>query len=138
MNEAVPANESRRAPLIILIVFGIVMAFLGYEMMQFKRAGKQVHGVAVTVTPAQLTLKPGESRLIEASVVGSENGDVGWSVQEGVMGGTIATASAMAHDGRAFAAANYTAPKTLGVYHVVAISKADESRSSTATITVVQ
>jgi chitinase len=122
--------------LIILAVFAIVMAVLGYEMMQFKLAGKKIKGVDVTVSPAQLTLKPGESRLIEASVVGIENTDVGWTIQEGAAGGTVVSAGASAHDGRVFAAAKYTASANVGVYHVIATSKADESRASSAIITV--
>ena len=138
MNEADAVDESKKAPVVILIVFGIVMAFLGYEMLQFRRAGKQIHGVDVAVSPAQLTLRVGESHLIEAAVNGSENNDVGWSVQEGAAGGTVTSAGATAHDGRVFAAGKYTAPATAGEYHVIAVSKADETRASSAVIHVTQ
>lgn len=130
-----PRQQSKQ-PVMILIVFGIVMAFLGYEMMEFRRAGKKVHGVDVQVRPGQLRLKPGESRMLEALVVGSENSDVGWTVQEGTSGGSVVSAGATAHDGRVFAVAKYTAPTTAGVFHVIAISKADEARASSAEITV--
>lgn len=131
-----PVVTSRRAPIIILAVFAVVMALLGYEMMQFKLAGKKIKGVDVTVSPAQLTLRPGESHPLEASVVGIENTDVGWTIQEGAAGGTIVSAGASAHDGHVFAAAKYSAPANAGVYHVIATSRADESRASSATITV--
>ncbi len=114
----------------------LVMAVLGYEMLQFKRAGKKAGGVDVAVIPSQLTMKPGESHLLEATVLGTENTDVGWTVLEGAAGGSVANAGATAHDGHVFSAGKYTAPANPGVYHVIASSKADESRASSATITV--
>jgi hypothetical protein len=130
------AEHSSKAPLIILAVFVLVMAVLGYEMLQFKRAGKKASGVDVSVIPAQLTLRPGESHLIEATVLGTENNDVGWTVQEGAAGGSVVPNGATAHDGHVFSAGKYTAPATPGTYHVIANSKADESRASSATIVV--
>lgn len=135
-----PANSphSGRSAWIILTVFLLVMGFLGYEMMQFRLAGKKVSGVDVTVLPAQLTLRPGETHRLEASIIGSENTDVGWSVQEGTTGGVVVAAGASAHDGRVFSAATYTAPARPGIYHVIATSQADQTRASSATITVPQ
>ena len=130
------AQRSSKAPIIILIVFVLVMAVLGYEMMQFRKAGKKASGVDVAVTPAQLALKPGESHLLEATVLGTENSDVAWTVLEGEVGGSVVSAGATAHDGHVFSAGKYTAPATSGVYHVIATSKADETRASSATITV--
>ncbi len=129
-------HHSSKAPLVILAVFIIVMAVLGFEMMQFRKAGKKLSGVDVAVTPPQLTLKAGESHLLEASVVGAENTDVRWSVAEGAAGGSVVSAGASAHDGRVFSAGKYTAPSAPGVYHVIAGSKADETRASSVTITV--
>jgi chitinase len=130
------AAHSSKAPLVILAIFLVVMAVLGYEMMQFKRAGKKTTGVDVSVIPAQLTLKPGESHLIEATVLGTENTDVGWMIQEGSSGGSVVPNGATAYDGHVFSAGKYTAPATPGTYHVIVNSKADESRASSATITV--
>lgn len=112
------------------------MAVLGYEMLQFKKGGKKGSGVDVAVIPAQLSLKPGESRLLEATVLGTENTDVGWTVQEGSAGGTVTAAGATAHDGHVFSAGKYTAPGNPGVYHVIATSKADDTRASSTTVTV--
>lgn len=131
-------SESRRSPVAILIVFGIVMAFLGYEMLQFKRAGKQVHGAEITVFPAMLKMHPGESHTLEASVVGIENVDVRWSVEEGPAGGSVISQPSSSHDGRMYATTKYTAPLKEGLYHVTATSAADGTRSSTATMVVTQ
>lgn len=124
-----PRQQSKQ-PLMILIVFGIVMAFLGYEMMEFRRAGKKIHGVEVAVRPAELKLKPGESQVIEGAVVGSENTALIWRVQEGAAGGTVAAVNA--------SQAKYTAPAAPGEFHIVATSKADESKSATVTVAVAQ
>ena len=127
---------SSKAPWIILVIFGIVMAFLGYEMMEFKRAGKKIYGVEVRISPAQLMLKPGEARSLEASILGSENFDIGWSIQEANAGGKLVPGSTVSHDGHVFSTVTYTAPANAGVYHVVASSRADETRTSVATVTV--
>ena len=124
-----PRQQSKQ-PLMILIVFGVVMAFLGYEMMEFRRAGKKIHGVEVAVRPAVVRLKPGESQVIEGAVVGSENTALIWRVQEGTAGGVVTAVNA--------SQAKYTAPATPGNYHVIATSKADESKSATVTVSVGQ
>jgi hypothetical protein len=122
-------REQSKQPLMILIVFGIVMAFLGYEMMQFRRAGKKVHGVEVAVRPAELKLKPGESAVLKAAMVGSENPDLVWKVTE-PNGGSVSSMKV--------SEAKYTAPATAGTFHVVVTSKADETKSATATVSVAQ
>jgi hypothetical protein len=114
----------------ILIVFGIVMAYLGYEMVEFRRAGKRLHGVEVAVRPVELKLKPGESAELKAAMVGSENSDLVWRVAEAAPGGTVVPVSATE--------ARYTAPVQTGTYHVVVTSKADETKNATVTVTVAQ
>lgn len=83
-----------------------------------------VVGVSVTVNPATATVKVGVTQTFTASVAGSANTAVTWSVQEA--GGGTVSASGL-----------YTAPATPGTYHVVATSAADPTRSATATVTVV-
>ena len=138
MSEVATHSESRRSPLAILIVFGLVMGFLGYEMLQFKRAGKQVHGASVAILPAMVKVRPGALQTLEASVIGIENTDVRWSVEEGAVGGSIAPQPSTTHDGRLFSGARSTAPAKEGIFHVTATSAADGTRSSTATIVVSQ
>src|SRR5581483_9314377 len=126
-----PRQQSKQ-PLMILIVFGVVMAFLGYEMLQFRLAGKKVHGVEVHVRPETVTLKAGESQTFEAAVIGSEDPDVLWSVEES-NGGTVVSTT-----GSTFGAAKYTAPNAAGAYHIMARSKFDETKSAVAMVTVVE
>ncbi|MBJ6762486.1 hypothetical protein JGU66_17075 [Myxococcaceae bacterium JPH2] len=80
--------------------------------------------VAVTVSPATATLDQGASQRLTATVTGTTNENVTWSIQEGAAGGDLTS------DGV------YTAPAHAGTYHVVATSAADGSKKGTATLTV--
>jgi hypothetical protein len=94
----------------------------------------QVATVTVTAPPAgtiAVVLRPSSSAAdacravaFSATVSGTTNGGVTWSVREGPSGGTIT------------AAGEYTAPPTAGTYHVVATSVADPARTSEGTVTV--
>jgi WD40 repeat protein len=80
--------------------------------------------VSVVISPATAGVRKGDAWTFTAQVAGSSNTDVGWSIQEGSSGGSI-DASGL-----------YTAPPATGVYHVVAKSKADTTKTSTATVYV--
>lgn len=80
--------------------------------------------VAVSVTPAQATLSVGDTAAFKATVLGASDTSVQWSVQEGANGGTITPTGV------------YTASATAGVYHIVATSAADPTRTAVATVTV--
>ncbi|MDC0711026.1 hypothetical protein POL68_21320 [Stigmatella sp. ncwal1] len=79
--------------------------------------------VAVTLSPTEALLAPGGTQAFTATVTGAADTAVNWSVTE-AGGGTVD------------AAGLYTAPVTLGTYHVVATSAADPSKSATATVIV--
>lgn len=81
-------------------------------------------GVTVTVTPALARVPVGATHVFAATVTGSTNGDVNWSIQEGAAGGAV--------DGSGL----YRAPAAPGVFHVVATSGADSMASQTAEVTV--
>lgn len=80
--------------------------------------------VAVSLTPSTASVAVGATRQFTASVTGSSNSAVTWSIQEGSTGGTIS------------ANGLYTAPATAGIFRVVATSTADNTKSATAIITV--
>ena len=80
--------------------------------------------VSVSIAPSAATLPEGGAQSFSATVTGSSNTAVTWSVAEGATGGAITT------DGL------YTAPFTRGTYHVLATSQADTSKSASATVTV--
>jgi hypothetical protein len=81
------------------------------------------NATSVVVTPATVTLAPGETQTFTAAVKGLVNTNVTWTVQE-------ATGGAVNDEG------SYTAPIATGFYHVVATSVADAAFNGSATITV--
>ncbi|HEX9121606.1 MAG TPA: kelch repeat-containing protein [Terriglobales bacterium] len=80
--------------------------------------------LAVLISPRGAGLLPGSARTFTASVAGCMDDRVTWAVQEGSAGGIITTEGV------------YTAPATLGEYHVVATSVAHSSVSGIATVVV--
>jgi Galactose oxidase, central domain/Kelch motif len=80
--------------------------------------------LAVNVSPNPATVFLGGTQTFTATVAGSNNQAVTWSVQEGTAGGSIDNQG------------NYTAPQVPGTFHVVATSLADPTQSAPATVTV--
>jgi|GEM_PF-1297765 len=80
--------------------------------------------VEVAINPTSVTLPTGGTRTFTATVTGTTNTAVTWSVQEGAAGGTITQAGL------------YTAPSNAGTYHVVVTSQAAPSQSAVASVTV--
>lgn len=80
--------------------------------------------VAVAINPASAATNSCQTVTFSATVTGTSNTAVTWSVQEGAAGGTVTAAGV------------YTAPANAGTYHLVATSQADPTRSATAAVTV--
>jgi len=79
-----------------------------------------------TVTVVPLTVSPASDVLGPLGVRAfSANANVTWSVQEGAVGGSIT------------AGGQYTAPNTIGLFHVVATSVQDSSKNAIANVTIV-
>jgi chitinase len=68
----------------------------------------------------------GGTQTFAATVAGSSDKQVNWSVQEGAAGGTIDNSG------------NYIAPNAAGTFHVIATSRADSSKSKAATVLIRQ
>jgi hypothetical protein len=81
--------------------------------------------VAVTLSASTAAVDACKTVTFTATVTGSTNTGVTWSITEGAAGGTIANGL-------------YTAPSTGGTYHVVATSAADGTKTATATVTVTE
>lgn len=92
--------------------------------------------IVVAVDPVELTLRAGKPAELAASVSGTENLDIVWSVAEGDAGGRIVPRGAKAEAGKVVSLATYTAPRKPGTYHVVATSKADAGSAATSEIHV--
>jgi hypothetical protein len=82
-------------------------------------------GVGVTISPASVSLSTGGTQTFQATVTGSTNSAVSWTVQEGASGGTITTNGV------------YIAPVAAGVFHVIATSQADSGQAGSAAVSVV-
>jgi len=80
--------------------------------------------ITISVNPQGAALLVHQSFAFQATVTGSPDPSVAWSVEEGAAGGAIT-------DGGV-----YTAPQTIGTYHVVARSVADPVPLGRATVTV--
>ena len=80
--------------------------------------------INVTVTPNSITLSPGTTQSFTATVTGTTNTTVTWSVQES-LGGTIDSTGL------------YTSPQNAsGTFHVVATSQANPAAAGIAAVTV--
>jgi hypothetical protein len=78
--------------------------------------------VAVAISPSSTNSLVNQPTQFTATVTGTSNSDVRWSVQES--------------DGGTVAAGLYTAPWMVATHHVVATSEADPSKSEVATVGV--
>jgi hypothetical protein len=92
--------------------------------------------VGVTISPARARVAAGHAYDLAATVTGTDNYNVEWTIDEGDSGGRIVPRGAKAKDGGVSSLAVYMAPKTPGTYHVAATSKADPAKSASTTITV--
>lgn len=81
-------------------------------------------GVSLSVSPGVASLLPLGTRAFTATVLGSPDTAVTWSIQQGAAGGSIDPTGL------------YTAPAAPGTFTIVATSHADPTRSATATVTV--
>lgn len=81
-------------------------------------------GVSVSIPQSAVTLAPNATHSFTATVVGSANGAVTWSVQGGDASGSIDDKGA------------YTAPDVAGTYTLVATSVADPTKAASAMVTV--
>jgi hypothetical protein len=100
-----------------------VVATSQYDPTKSDTATVTVH-MGVTVTPPTATLTLRQTQIFTATVTGTANTAVTWSIQEGAAGGTITVGGV------------YTAPALSGTFHVVATSVADTSQTAVSTVTV--
>jgi hypothetical protein len=85
-----------------------------------------VFAITVSIFPNKVGMTTGESVSLTANVAGTVNQAVSWTILEAPAGGSIS------------ASGTYTAPAVFGIFHVVATSQANSSRSALAVVTVQQ
>ncbi|NBD08723.1 glycosyl hydrolase family 18 protein [Corallococcus silvisoli] len=121
MSQLIPAGRTSFTGIWIQEDSGKTLAPLYFDDIGVEQAAAPVQ---VTVSPTSATLAPGATQAFTATVTGSPNTAVTWSVDPAQNGGTV-TAQGV-----------YTAPATAGTYRVVAQSQADPSKQAIATIVV--
>lgn len=92
--------------------------------------------VVVTISPASARVVAGKAFDFSATVSGTDDAPVIWTVEEGVGGGHVVNRGAKADGGTVSSLAVYIAPRTPGTYHLLATSKADPRESASAEVTV--
>ena len=113
MKKAIASN-------LLLVSAGLLAASCSHG----KASSTSPAGITVAIQPNAVTMAPGQMVPLAASVSGSSNVSVVWSLTEGTPGGSV-TAQGL-----------YTAPTVAGTFHVVATSQADASKSATTAVTV--
>lgn len=120
----------------VLLVAGAVAAIWIFHSTVQNRGRTQSASVVVTIAPVTVKLRPGKSIDFAATVSGSGDNEVNWSIEEDDAGGHVVPKAARAEAGQVSSLATYTAPKKAGTYHLRASSKANPESSATAIITV--
>lgn len=133
------SHRGNRKLLIVLLVV-LVLAIGGVAYLMLRPSAKSASGADVTVTivPTEARVAARGTQDFAATVKGTGDIDVTWSVAEGSAGGTLVNRGAQAEGGSVATMAIYAAPTTPGTYHVVATSKADPAKSATAEVTVTE
>ncbi|WP_240359047.1 glycosyl hydrolase family 18 protein [Pyxidicoccus trucidator] len=103
---------------------GRTLPVMTFDNLRLGTSVAAPQGVSITLTPTSASLATGATRTFTATVTGSTNKAVTWSIQQGASGGTVTSAGL------------YTAPQTAGTYHVIATSQADTTKKASATVTV--
>ena len=120
----------------ILLVAGAVAAIWIFHSTVQNRGRTQSANVVVNIAPVTVKLRPGKSIEFAATVSGSGDNDVNWSIEEDDAGGRVVPKAARAEAGKISSLVTYTAPKKAGMYHLRASSKSNPESSATAIITV--
>ncbi len=129
---------NRRLLIILLVVLALGIAGVIYLMSRPSAKSAAIADVTVTISPTEAKVVAGEAHDFAATVTGSGDSDVTWSVEEGSAGGKVVNHGAQAQGGTVSTVGVYIAPSTPGTYHVVATSKADPAKSVAAEVTVTE
>jgi hypothetical protein len=104
---------------LLLVSFGLGCSQSQYHPQSASTQPATQPAGSVTIDPQSVVIRRGDSWIFTAIGTG-----VKWSIQEGPAGGDVTSAGV------------YTAPATEGVYHVIATSVADPSKSATGIVSV--
>jgi len=127
----VSQKSSAKTVILIVVILGALGAGGWFGWKYFTRPD-----VTVTAFPQKTHVAAGGRTMLQASVSGSDDADVSWSVQEGDKGGKVSSMGSVAGSDQKRSAATYSAPETSGTYHVVVTSHANPGRTAKIEIVV--
>ena len=107
---------------VLIITFLLPLTAVPFAATPRQKADRS--SASVTISPTEVTLHVGEKQTFEAVVKGTQSSGIRWAVQER-NGGHVT------EDG------TYTAPRYVGLYHVVATSEENPVAKAVAKVTVV-
>jgi uncharacterized OB-fold protein len=125
-------QSTSKGPLMLIVVLLVVLGLAGLAAWKFFSGPD----VSVTVAQPRVTVSPGETVSLLASVSGSSDTDVVWSLKEGTKGGRLSPEGVSMGEGRVQSAASYVAPQQAGTYHVTAASHANSNRKAIIEVVV--
>ena len=120
----------------VLLLGGAVAAVWMLRSSLPAKRPQPASDVAVTISPATAKVVAGKAVDFAATVSGTDNVEVIWSIQEGDTAGRVVSRGAKAEAGKVASVVVYIAPGSPGTYHLVATSKDDPQKSATAEIKV--
>ncbi|TSC32683.1 glycoside hydrolase family 18 protein [Corallococcus sp. Z5C101001] len=125
MSQLVPEGRTRITGLWLQEDRGKALPPLSFDDIGVERgAAPEAKGVGIAVEPRGILLAPGATQAFTATVMGSDNTAVSWTVEPGNERGVL-TADGV-----------YTAPRKPGTYRVMARSQADPSQLAEARVVV--
>ena len=128
--EAQP-KSSAKAIVVVIVAVAILGVGGWYGWQYFSRPD-----VTVSAFPQKTHVATGGKTSLQASVSGSKDTDVDWSIQEGSRGGQLTVLGAGIVAGQPTSTAIYNAPQSSGTFHVIATSHANPGRSAKIEIVV--
>ena len=134
-------RRKSRLPVLGILVIVLLLAGAGTAVWMLRsslpsKPAAAPSSVVVTISPASAQVVAGKAFDFSATVSGTDDTQVIWTVQEGDAGGRVVTGGAKAEGGTLSSKAVYIAPRTPGTYHLLATSKAEPRKSASAEATV--
>ena len=134
-------RRKSRLPVLEILVIVLLVAGAGAAVWILRSSlpGKTTaapSSVIVAIVPASARVVAGKAFDFSATVSGTDDAQVIWTVEEGVAGGRVVNRGAKADGGTVSSLGVYIAPRTPGIYHLMATSKADPRESASAEVTV--
>jgi hypothetical protein len=140
--EEVRVQKSRKPVLeIIVAAFLLVGAGVAFWILHASLPAKKAvsaSAITVTISPTIAEVTAGRAFDFAATVAGTDDEGVTWTVQEGDAAGRVVTHGTKTVDGQVSSTAVYIAPNAAGTYHLIVASVADPQKSASAEINVVK